>query len=89
MHIRLFSVPTRPENSASVQLRNGRLCVDTLGHDQPNMQVGVYGCHSSGGNQLWQYAADSGRLRHFNLCLTVVALGQAPVLGQCQGKVIT
>jgi len=56
-------------------IRQGGLCLDTLGHLVEGT-VGVYSCHNSGGNQEWSLTR-AGTIKHSDLCL---ALG-APAAG--------
>ena len=56
-------------------IRQGGLCLDTLGHLVEGT-VGIYSCHGSGGNQEWSLTR-AGTIKHSDLCL---ALG-APAAG--------
>ena len=50
-------------------MRQGSLCLDTLGHLVEGT-VGLYTCHSSGGNQEWSLTK-SGTIKHSDLCLSL------------------
>lgn len=50
-------------------MRQGSLCLDTLGHLVEGT-VGLYTCHSSGGNQEWSLTR-SGTIKHSDLCLSL------------------
>lgn len=49
-------------------LRQGQVCLDTLGGSEGN-PVGLFACHGSGGNQQWSLA--SRLIAHGGLCVTV------------------
>ena len=50
-------------------IRQGGLCLDTLGHLVEGT-VGVYSCHNSGGNQEWSLTR-AGTIKHSDLCLAL------------------
>ncbi|XP_059094955.1 polypeptide N-acetylgalactosaminyltransferase 2-like isoform X2 [Tigriopus californicus] len=57
------------QDLASGSIRQGALCLDTLGHLN-NGQLGVYACHGAGGNQEWSFT-QSGHVKHTDLCLAL------------------
>jgi len=60
-------------------IRQGGLCLDTLGHVLDG-KVGMYTCHSAGGNQEWSITS-SGLIKHSDMCLSGNALApEAPIL---------
>ncbi|XP_015903694.1 polypeptide N-acetylgalactosaminyltransferase 2-like [Parasteatoda tepidariorum] len=64
-------------------IRQGLLCVDTLGH-AIGENVGLYACHGSGGNQEWTYTQNH-QIQHDNLCLTLnrPKVGMSVTLKKC------
>lgn len=51
-------------------IRQGQLCLDTLGHLSDGI-AGLYSCHGAGGNQEWSFTK-SGHIKHGNdLCLAL------------------
>ena len=67
-------------------LRQGSLCLDTLGH-MVDGQVGLYTCHGTGGNQEWSLTK-SGNVKHSDLCLSVrtVTSGEPVILKICDNS---
>lgn len=51
-------------------IQQGSNCIDTLGHVIDGI-VGLYACHSAGGNQEWALTKD-GYIKHAEMCLTMV-----------------
>ncbi|KAK3928672.1 Polypeptide N-acetylgalactosaminyltransferase 2 [Frankliniella fusca] len=58
-----------PEENVISSISQHGKCIDTLGHLSHNT-VGLYQCHSSGGNQEWALT-DDGLLKHHEMCLTL------------------
>ncbi|KAI3415816.1 hypothetical protein GPALN_005392 [Globodera pallida] len=79
----------RPEGRR-VQIRQGTMCLDTLGKFRREQSPGMYQCHvalilCNGGNQEWLYNTLLGQLRHdaFTFCLAVDASTGTPFNGDC------
>lgn len=56
-------------NTRYVAIKQGALCLDTLGHPVEG-EVGLYGCHGTGGNQEW-ILTQSGAIKHSEHCLSL------------------
>ena len=53
-------------------IRQGSLCLDTLGHLSDGL-VGLYSCHGAGGNQDWSFTKN-GHIKHgSDLCVALDA----------------
>ena len=53
-------------------IRQGSLCLDTLGHLSDGL-IGVYSCHGAGGNQDWSFTKN-GHIKHgSDLCVALEA----------------
>lgn len=50
-------------------MRQGNMCLDTLGHLVDNT-LGIFLCHNSGGNQEWWFTNDN-RIKHHDVCLSL------------------
>ncbi|XP_069704515.1 polypeptide N-acetylgalactosaminyltransferase 2 [Periplaneta americana] len=50
-------------------MRQGNMCLDTLGHLVDNA-LGIFVCHNSGGNQEWWFTNDN-RIKHHDVCLAL------------------
>uniref|UniRef100_T1GDE0 Polypeptide N-acetylgalactosaminyltransferase n=1 Tax=Megaselia scalaris TaxID=36166 RepID=T1GDE0_MEGSC len=59
-----------PETQQIGVLRQGQLCLDTMGH-LIDGTVGLYQCHNTGGNQEW-VISKKGQIKHHDMCLTLV-----------------
>ena len=72
-----------PESQTAGSLRQGRLCLDTMGHLSDGT-VSVFECHNTGGNQEWAITK-AGQIKHHDLCLTLVhfALGSSVAMTVC------
>uniref|UniRef100_A0A0L8HM44 Polypeptide N-acetylgalactosaminyltransferase n=1 Tax=Octopus bimaculoides TaxID=37653 RepID=A0A0L8HM44_OCTBM len=74
-----------PENQDMLygMIRQGDLCIDTLGHTAEG-NVGLFHCHNSGGNQEW-VLSENGNLKHLDMCVTLpeVLSGVTLKLAQC------
>lgn len=60
-----------PEVQLKGSIRQGYLCIDTLGKNSSEGVVGLYPCHDGGGNQEWVFTR-KGNIRHMDVCLTLV-----------------
>ncbi|ETN87074.1 glycosyltransferase, group 2 family protein [Necator americanus] len=78
-------VPER-EKGELYHLKNGIMCLDTLGH-KIGESPGVYQCHGTGGNQEWEYDRESGFLRSTmtKLCITMKDMNGDPfvIMDEC------
>lgn len=61
---------TPPGGGSGASLRQGPLCMDSLGRGA-GASPGLYPCHDTGGNQFW-HVADSA-VRHMELCLSLTS----------------
>ncbi|PIK36103.1 Polypeptide N-acetylgalactosaminyltransferase 2, partial [Apostichopus japonicus] len=50
-------------------IKQGAMCLDTLGHTQGGT-IGLYECHNSGGNQEFSLTKD-GSIKHAEHCLSL------------------
>ncbi|KHJ76131.1 hypothetical protein OESDEN_24250, partial [Oesophagostomum dentatum] len=75
-----LKVPER-EKGDLYHIKNGIMCLDTLGH-KTGESAGVYQCHGSGGNQEWAYDRETGQLRSTvsKLCLTMEDMNGDPLV---------
>ncbi|XP_031623342.1 polypeptide N-acetylgalactosaminyltransferase 2 isoform X2 [Contarinia nasturtii] len=67
-----------PEMTNVGTIQQGIYCLDTLGH-LIDGSVGVYQCHSTGGNQEWTITK-KGQIKHHDLCLTLVSFAKGSVV---------
>lgn len=63
-------------------LRQGQMCLDTLGGSEGS-PVGLFACHGSGGNQQWSLA--SRLIAHGGLCVTLDSNSSSLLLRPCGG----
>ena len=68
LSLSLSSIPNTGDSSFA-EIKLGSLCLDTLGQ-QAGGQVGVYTCHSGGGNQVQEWDLCSV-LVHLSSCVSV------------------
>ena len=61
-----------PEDISFGAIRQGQLCLDTLGRLDPGL-VGLYTCHGGGGNQEWSLTKN-GKIKHLSFCLAIDSL---------------
>lgn len=62
-------VPSDDNLAAFGEVKQGRNCMDTLGHNLDG-SIGLYECHGAGGNQQWSLTK-SKLIKHDMLCLGV------------------
>lgn len=60
-------VPEGDDTTAFGEVKQGKDCMDTLGHTGGGT-VGLFECHGAGGNQLWNFVKNK-MLKHDTLCL--------------------
>lgn len=60
-------VPDDDDTTAFGEVKQGKDCMDTLGHTV-GRTVGLYECHGAGGNQLWSFVKNK-MLKHDSNCL--------------------
>ncbi|XP_035217673.1 polypeptide N-acetylgalactosaminyltransferase 2-like [Stegodyphus dumicola] len=79
-----LKVPTKV-TSPHGSIRQGSLCLDTLGH-RTGETVGLYSCHGGGGNQEWSFTKDH-QIRHEHVCLTLTKtkIASSVTLRTCKG----
>jgi polypeptide N-acetylgalactosaminyltransferase len=67
-------------------IRQGNLCMDTLGHIS-DQSIGVYDCHDTGGNQEWAMTKDKV-IKHGDLCVAAPkeVVGSTLKLAFCDPK---
>ncbi|CAG9865514.1 unnamed protein product [Phyllotreta striolata] len=81
-----LAVPQSPAQRSG-QIRQGRLCLDTMGRLLGGA-VSLFQCHQTGGNQEWGLT-NTGLLRHHDMCLTLVRfvkVGSQVVMRICEGS---
>ncbi|XP_015765524.1 PREDICTED: polypeptide N-acetylgalactosaminyltransferase 2-like [Acropora digitifera] len=79
-------VPADDDTTAFGEVKQGKDCLDTLGHNVGE-SVGLYECHGAGGNQLWSFVRNK-MLKHESNCLETRSeeLGTPVLLLNCDEK---